>query len=157
VLLAYIVLAGGCANVLSVTYYSDPPGAMIYENGRAWGNAPVTLNYQPDGQFLSGGCMTLNPLTARWVSGAEASISSLQACGSVGYNQQISFIRPNTSGREIDAQYAMQLEQNAIQRDANALQMFNMMNQMNQQKNPQPSSVNCRTYVIRNVVHTDCQ
>ena len=46
-IIAIQALLNGCAtNQLAVTYYSDPPGAMIIRSdGATLGRAPLTLNY----------------------------------------------------------------------------------------------------------------
>lgn len=101
----------GCSNNLRVTYYSDPSGAKFYENGRYLGTAPMTLNYEPTPEFNNGECMFLKPFTARWLSGAENSFTSIKACAPEGKKQNITFLRPaNIPGVEIDAQYAAQYE-----------------------------------------------
>lgn len=107
----------GCASApaLQVTYHSDPEGATLYEGTRLWGYTPMSLTYPGAAMaFSRGECLTLNPTTVRWASGAEASISGLKVCPAQGPYQQFVFIRPNeVPGREIDAQFALQVLQNA--------------------------------------------
>jgi hypothetical protein len=101
----------GCSNKLKVTYYSDPTGAKFYDYGHYIGTAPITLNYEPTQEFKNGECMFLKSLTARWVSGAENSLTSIKACASEGKKQNLTFFRPkNVPGVEVDAQFASQYE-----------------------------------------------
>src|SRR5581483_5775403 len=60
-----------CAPTLYVTYRTDPPGAMIYEGAKALGYAPLTAPYNVGDGFEHSKCLMLNPISARWVSGAE--------------------------------------------------------------------------------------
>jgi hypothetical protein len=140
--------------MLQITYQSDPPGAMFYENGRQWGYTPFTLQYTPDQNFVQGRCMLLRPSMVRWASGAEASMQQLQACGSTGYSQQFVFVRPNIPGRELDTQFYLQLR--AQQQEA-ALALFNAINQQNQQVVQQNQSFSCTSRSAGNTVYTDCR
>src|SRR5258708_3820851 len=82
---------------LLMTYISDPPGAMVYEGDKAWGRAPVALNYPASvTSFRANQCLKLNPITFRWVSGAEAHID-LTACPQQGLSQQYAMRRPKDS------------------------------------------------------------
>src|ERR1017187_10540386 len=72
----------GCASGLSMTYRSDPPGAMLYERGRAVGYTPQTLNYTRTEDFKRGACMNLSAVYVRWISGVETSPTETKACGS---------------------------------------------------------------------------
>jgi hypothetical protein len=113
---------GGCATSLSMTYRSDPPGAMLYESGRAVGYAPQTLNYTPTEAFKHGACMNLRAVSVQWISGVSTSPAQTNACGSVGYNQELTFVRPSgLAGRDLDVQWAIHLQQAALAQDqANA-------------------------------------
>lgn len=95
---------------LTVTFRSDPPGATIYENGKAWGAAPMALRYNAPGRFTA--CLPLRPITLRWVSGAEVALNDVQACPAAGKKQEFTVFRPEgVPGAEIDAQYAVALVQ----------------------------------------------
>ena len=125
----------------------------------------MTLQYHPDAHFKQGGCMVLQPAMVRWASGAEASIEQLRACGATGYNQQFVFHRPTgIPGRELDVQFSLQLQQIAVmqaqaqaQRDANAIQLFNAINQQNQAALQQNQTVRCTTRAVGSSIQTDCR
>jgi hypothetical protein len=115
------VLSARGPRSLSVTYFSDPAGATIYANNQqqTFGYAPVKLKYKVSKGFSSGNdCMQLQPVMVRWASGAEASVSMLRVCPQQGGNQQFTLVRPTgVAGRELDVQFALQLQQLAQLRD----------------------------------------
>lgn len=100
----------GCASVLTMNYYSTPPGAAVYEGQRLLGYAPLSVNYTPTPQFKAGGCMQLNAVSAQWSSGVSTSAVPIQACGSTGYYQQWYFQRPEAPGIESDLAQARAIE-----------------------------------------------
>jgi len=121
--LTVIALAlGGCATRINVTYRSDPPGATLYEEGRPMGMTPYTAWYEPDETFKNGGCRKFKGTSVKWASGATASIASLDACASNGWNQHYTFIRPDVPGRDVDMNFALQLQRNNIMQQQNAIQ-----------------------------------
>jgi hypothetical protein len=75
---------------------------------QSWGRAPVRLKYKPTDTFRAGKeCMSLETVHVRWLSGADASISSLSVCPQQGSEQQFTFMRPQgVDGGEIDAKFA---------------------------------------------------
>jgi len=120
IILFGVLALAGCAGI-QVTMYSDPPGATIYADNKTFGYAPQVLNYQPTDGFKKGACMTTTPITAIWASGASDT-QTLNLCPQNGYQTYYTFIRPNVAGREIDANFALQLQQLQIsqQREAAA-------------------------------------
>ena len=101
----------GCSSNIRVTYYSDPTGAKVYDEGRFLGATPLTLYYEPTPEFNNVDCMFLKPLLARWLSGAENTPTSIKACSSEGKELVFTFFRPqNIPGADIDAQYASQYD-----------------------------------------------
>ena len=110
----------------TITYYSDPSGAMLYSAGKFMGVTPLNLTYPI---ARKGQCQYTEPLLVRWGSGAEASQSALTLCPEPGYNKQWSFIRPTgIPGRDIDMQFAIALQRNAIlQQQANAQNEANLI------------------------------
>jgi len=145
-----LALTAACASMpgrrasVRVTYLSDPPGAAVYEGGKQWGRAPVTLIYHPPGRFTE--CLRLNPVTLRWVSGAEATVDALDACPAAGRDQQFTMFRPKgVEGLELDVQYAIALLQPAAARPS---------------AEPPPAPItmprNCTTTVIGNQIFTNC-
>jgi len=109
ILLFGIISLSGCAGV-KVTMYSDPPGATIYADNKTFGYAPQVLNYQVTDDFRKGVCITTTPITATWASGASDT-QTLNLCPQNGYQTYYTFMRPNVAGREIDANFALQLQQ----------------------------------------------
>ena len=113
-LLKLITLLGtftitGCTGI-KVTMYSDPPGATIYADNKTFGYAPQVLNWQATDGFRKGVCMTTAPVTAKWASGASDT-QTLNLCPQNGYETFYTFMRPDVAGREIDANFALQLQQ----------------------------------------------
>lgn len=166
VISALAALASGCAaQVLTVTYHSDPEGAMLYEGSRLWGYTPISLTYPGVTATLrQGQCARLNGSMVRWASGAEARIDSLSACASVGWNTQFVFLRPSgLPGRELDAQFALQLQQNAMlqqqaqaQQDLVLLSIYNTLTQQNFVA-LQRSTLKCTSTPAGNSVTTTCR
>jgi hypothetical protein len=126
---ACVVLLTGCATGIHVTYSSDPPGATLYQGGQPMGMTPYTLTYQADETFKKGGCMLLQGTNVKWASGATAAIFSLNACQTVGWRQTYMFVRPDVAGRDVDANFALQLQRNGIMQQQNAVQ-FQQLQQM---------------------------
>jgi hypothetical protein len=165
-----IIVTSGCANRPQVTYYSDPPGATLYQSGRPMGTTPTTLTYARNKSFNKGQCIRIEGTSVKWASGAEASIAYLTMCPATGYSQQYTFIRPDTPGREIDLNYALQLQRNAImgaqvaaqqraaaaaaasaeaQRQATQAQILRSLQP--------PQQINCESYRTGAYVNTTCR
>jgi hypothetical protein len=172
--LALLVLAciglSACARTLKVTYHSDPEGAMLYvnESRQLFGYTPVLTNVQPSEAFLRGtACMSIQGSLVRWASGAEASISTLNACPQAGLNQQFVFVRPTgIPGREIDAQFAMALQQQAAAQEqgtpaASAATLLQAVLQGYadgvRQNQALRQTLHCTTRMVGNTVYTDCR
>ena len=160
VLVALIILTVGCATTLNVTYLSDPPGAVLYQENQRFGYTPQTLQYKITDDVRKRGFALLRGTSVRWASGASAEMSSLRADLSIGLNQQFNFIRPdNYPGREADMRFALELERLAImRRQAQAqeqqafFQLYNTINQQNQR----PKPVNCTSTASGNTINTTC-
>lgn len=123
--LALFALAG-CVTpqapaLLSMTYHSDPEGATLYLGGQRYGYAPVTLNYPVQAAFASGRCVQLASVQTRWASGVTSVLSDPQVCPARGWTQQYVLLRPAGPGADIDANFALQLQQNAIQQQRNGV------------------------------------
>jgi hypothetical protein len=138
---------------------------MLYanENKQLVGYAPIRLQYKPPQSFLSGAaCWDVQPSMVRWATGAEASITSLRVCPQYGLNQQFVFVRPTgLPGREVDAQIAMQLQQNAAlqqqaaaQREATLRQTYSALIQRNQ---AMQRTMICTSQVVGHMVYTTCR
>jgi len=100
-----------CASLgaLQVTYYSDPSGASLYEDGKYMGQAPVTLRYNLSNTALQSRATKIKGLTARWVSGATTSLNLTNVNLNNGFQQTYTFVRPTAyPGREMDVAYAIE-------------------------------------------------
>src|SRR5437867_9972665 len=146
-LLISLLVIAGCANTLKVTYYSDPPGAVLYQDNHRFGYTPTTLQYKITDEDKNRGYAILRGTSVQWASSAKANISTLRADLGIGYNQQFIFNRPdNVPGREADVRFALELEKLAVMRrqaqaqeDQAFWQMYNAVNQQYQRQQP----VNC--------------
>jgi hypothetical protein len=107
----------GCANQLQMTYYSDPPGATLYEGDRNLGRAPLRLSYNITEADEKRGSMNLRGLTARWVSGASQSYGTVTSNLNIGKSQYFTLKRPsNAPGLSTDMNYALELEKLDVMR-----------------------------------------
>ncbi len=115
---------------IEVTFHSTPEGAALYANEpRTYmGQTPFTLVYQ----VRKGQCETRQGAEVRWASGAQATISALNLCTSVGKHQQFTFNRPSDAPNlQADLAVALQVQETAMlgalaqaQVDANVLQAY---------------------------------
>ena len=131
-----------CSIKICVTYYSEPTGAKVYDDGRLLASTPLTLYYEPSPDFINGDCMFLKPLLARWLSGAENSPTSIKACASEGKQLVFTFFRPqNIPGSDVDAQYASQYEyQREIRRIRTEENNMRLIQNLNSISNAYPGS-----------------
>lgn len=152
----------GCASILSVTYESDPSGAMVYEDSSQLGRTPVTAKYEATEDMRRGGCMKIKGVTVRWASGAQASTPYLDVCAkrpARNFVYALTFQRPNVPGREFDVNVALQIERNEIlarqaqaQEDTATFQALMSINQQNAAKR----SITCQSRQVGNSVETTC-
>lgn len=157
--LALVLLQPACASNLQITYYSDPPGAVLYQDGQPIGYAPRTLHYQPPGEQQHGRGR-VRGIKAVWASGATAEIPFLNVdVNAHGLNQQFTFLRPDVPGRDADMRFAVELERNQImraqaqaQQDQTFWQMYNAYQQQNRVRTP----TNCSSTVWGNTINTTC-
>lgn len=145
----------GCASTLSITYRSEPPGAMIAQGQKAFGYAPTVVSYAPSEAFKKGSCMEVLPIQAQWISGASTVPKIMTFCPSQGYNQYVVFMRPaGLAGRDLDVKWAIHLEDAAIaqqQADAAAWAAAFAGSQA-----VQPQSVHCVTSQVGTAIMTNC-
>lgn len=159
-----ILLLSGCAtNQVRVTYYSDPTGAAFYEGQRAFGYTPFTLIYPISPKDRERGHVVLSATKVVWASGASATVQSQIAELRKGTNFQFIFVRPDVPGRDVDMNFALQLERNQIlqaqaeaQRDQAFWQMYNATFSQYQKSMPQYNRTNCTSNVIGNSIYTTC-
>jgi hypothetical protein len=122
------------------------------------GRAPVRLQYV----FKRGSeeCQTLKPMLMRWLSGAEASVSSLVACSQSGRNQQFSFMRPTgVPGVEVDVTYAVELERMKQQRAQALALKVGALNFAPLEFKPieLQRRMHCVSRVVGSTIYTDCR
>lgn len=102
-----IFLVSGCASQLAVTYYSNPPGAVLYSGGQNFGYTPKTLYYNVNETARRQGYLDLVDLKVQWNSGAIAEVKSIRADLTKGLTQQLTFTRPSDiPGQEEDQNFA---------------------------------------------------
>jgi hypothetical protein len=157
-----LVTLTGCATGIQVAYHSDPPGATLYQDGKPRGATPTVLTYPVDQAFKAGGCTKLRGTSVKWASGARAEVSYLTVCAKHGYEQHYTFSRPDVAGREIDMNYALQLQRNGIMRQqaeaAQTAATLQFLNTINPPPNPMlPRPMDCLSYRAGNTVRTECQ
>lgn len=154
-------LLAGCASSIQVAYHSDPQGATLYEDGRPQGTTPVVMRYAVDPAFKSGGCFKVRGTSVKWASGAQAAIGFMTLCASQGYTQNYTFARPDVAGREIDMNYALQVQRNNIMRQqANAAQTANTLQYLNTLNPPMPlipPPIDCVSQRMGTVIRTECR
>jgi len=92
--IAAALLMSACSSQVLLTIESEPPGAAVYEGGKFWGHAPVTLSYSGSSDFQEGGCMGTRPIMVEWDSGAQARVSTINVCGTQQRDQDFLFTYP---------------------------------------------------------------
>ena len=118
-----IMFLAGCGgptlapNQVMLTYRTEPPGAMLYENGVAWGMAPQTRIYTGDSSAAAAGVIRTQPVTAIWPSGAKKEFGTNLPMGQGPRVATIS--RPQDApGLDVDMAHAMKLQQMDAARQA---------------------------------------
>lgn len=110
----FTLFLSGCStlkpNQVKLTMESSPPGAMIYEGDKAWGQAPVTLILTANESGVRAGKTSTGNMTAIWPSGARK-VVDINAPLNSG-DRLYTFSRPpNEPGLDKDLAYANQLRQ----------------------------------------------
>lgn len=90
----FALLLSACSSQVLLTIESEPPGAAVYEGGKFWGHAPVTLSYTGNQEHQEGGCIGTRPIMVEWDSGAQARVSTINMCGGQAPEQQYLFTYP---------------------------------------------------------------
>ncbi len=94
-LLVPALLMSACSSHVLLTIESEPPGAAVYEGGKFWGHAPVTLSYTGNAEYQEGGCIGTRPIMVQWDSGAQARVSTINMCGGKALDQEYLFTYPD--------------------------------------------------------------
>ena len=151
--LALFILLG-CGRVLTVVYYSDPPGAVLYQGQQSFGFTPVTLKYNIPKEERKQGYMYLQGPYVLWASGAKTGSSSIRADFGFGrYLHQFTFVRPNVPGREADMSFALELERLKL-----AQQQTQAFHELVEtfKRQQSPTFGNCTSTVSGNIIYTQC-
>jgi hypothetical protein len=103
---------GGNGSAVRVTLVTEPEGATLYHGDTKLGLGPVTTPVpEAATAFANGQCVTYGPVTAKWISGAEYSITG-SLCPNQGASQQLVLLRPKGApGLQQDLVYAQKLRQ----------------------------------------------
>ena len=104
----------GCASQKSLTIYTNPPGATLYEQGGSKYTSPITLYYDTDPAYTdAAGCRLARPFTAVWSSGAKVDADSrpLRLCHE---HSAITIDRPDVAGLEHDLKMADLMARRAL-------------------------------------------
>lgn len=165
-LLVFMLFLSGCATQSTLQIYSQPVGAYITEVGTSTtlGIAPTAAYYnasalnqnkQPDGCYLVKG------FTAKWVSGATASMNPIRLCGSNTGTYNITLNRGNEHpDLEKDLNFALQVQNMlAQQRQAQAAQnaAFAQMWSAYSISQGVNKTTNCTTTALGNSLNTSCR
>ncbi len=108
----------GCAPQKSLTVYTNPPGATLYEKSGTTYTSPATVYYAVDPAHIdSQGCYLVQPFTAVWSSGAriDGGIAPLRLCGAQPAFA-ITIDRPDVPGLDQDLAMAQLLIEREIRR-----------------------------------------
>jgi hypothetical protein len=102
---------GGCDKKLDLTYKSEPAGAGIYWGNEMRGRTPATFSYNVSSQQIREGGMWILAPTIKWASGAEITPQNFHVDFRInGYSQVFQVQRPEVPGRELDVQFALEVE-----------------------------------------------
>lgn len=137
-------------NMMTLEVITNPPGALIYEDGRALGQAPAFIPYVITPAVRHVGSITPRPITVVWPSGAKATASPGMLLAR-GQRQHFVFSRPmDAPNLDKDLQYAAQLQQvgyarqqaAAAQRQAEAAESAALSTYL---LNTAPTNITCKT------------
>lgn len=153
-----IILSGCSSNQYAVTYATDPSGAQLYCNGKAYGYTPVTLYYTLSKENKEKGTLNTAPCGVRWASGATAQANNRFNLNQFPKGVQTTMSRPNVGGYAVDAEFALKVQQFKHQQaqDAAAAQQRTMdsINNLNRQLRDNRTKTTTCTEVYGSVVCT---
>ena len=113
ILVIGIYFLSGCSSKYSVTFDSNPKGAVVICNGKNWGYTPKTLYYDERVKQLSS--LDISSCSANWVSGYNKNYGTIPVQQFPnGVKQTLD--RPFGDGYEKDAQLALQMQNTEYQR-----------------------------------------
>lgn len=171
----FVVLLSACSttnpNLLAVSIYSQPEGAILYQESTALGMAPRRLNYQLTPAEKQAGEVNAKTITAIWPSGAKETIKPKYYL-TTGLNQYFTISRPmDAPGLEQDLTHATNLQAQRANAKSNsgaettlmllnsAVEGFNSgYNKPRNKSYPtQSNEIRCTSQKIGNQVYTDCK
>ncbi len=131
-IVAFIILFSGCSNRYEVTFDSNPRGATLICDGRNWGYTPKLLAL-PIEAVKDRSHLDISGCSANWVSGYSEKYTTKMTIYSTG-STIVTLNRPKGEGYQVDAQFALQVEQmkaqqaqaDAAQQQANQQALQNM-------------------------------
>lgn len=136
ILMVFLVLSLNACGYYSVTFDSNPQGAILICNGQHYGYTPAKLSYDIDDQYEF---LDLSSCTANWISGAQYRYDTVPI-KQFPHGVRITAPRPSVPGYAEDAGFALQIQQLEYQkRQAEALEnqayqqnlINNQLNQIN--------------------------
>lgn len=120
ILLFSLLLFTSCAsNRVTMTFYSDPPGATIYNlktGNKLCNYTPCTVPINISPELINQKRVGITGTKAVWASGASASINYLVVNLLENTEFHYTFQRPNVPDRHIDVSIGLQLEQTRMLR-----------------------------------------
>lgn len=153
-----ILLLSGCASQtqLSITYASDPSGAVLYSGGNRIGYTPYTLYYNISEEAKKNGFINIAGSKVQWASGAEAEIKPTKIdITKHGVSKQIMFNRPNgVPGIETDIRLSLEIERTRAMQQQAIIQEERAAAERYRTHIQRP--INCTSTVIGDTIYTYC-
>ncbi len=144
-------LMSACSSQVLLTIESEPPGAAVYEGGKFWGHAPVTLSYSGSAEYREGGCMGTRPIMVEWDSGAQARVSTINVCSSQNREQQFLFTYPEGFPGALERRTADNAVRPPLKRVAPNGQLYWEVTH-----SPSESTLRCYSDLSGDTVKTNC-
>jgi len=111
----------GCASTLSVTYNTEPSGAVLFQGQNQIGYAPTVITYKLSDLERAQGYKVIPETTATWISGVQKTLpeSSVAVDQSRKQNKELMLRRPlKFPGIEQDRFAEQRTQQAAISNNA---------------------------------------
>ena len=110
--LCLLLLLVGCAgNGGVVRFHSMPEGAILFGDGKRYGQTPLTIPYDITEEEKQQGFFVVNDIKVRWSSGAELRIDTIKFPATPGGSQTYTFERPSVDGLDKDVEYELRLKE----------------------------------------------
>jgi len=131
-----LLSVAGCVSNMTVLYKSEPYGARLIDNGNIVGTCPEKVTYKVRSEDRERGYLLINPVVAKWPSGAS-SVSTLEKIIiKNGSEQTHTIFRQNDDqdGYRYDQEMGARLLESYR---AQATQLLQLMNQQQFQRQQQ--------------------